>query len=91
MATPDWSTVATSVGSSIVALAGAIAGKMGIDKARGNGHSGVQKELEAHKKDDTDKFGVLTQAVNEMKTDTIKAIGEVAKDVAFIRGQLSKD
>ena len=90
MSTPDWPTVIASIGTVIVG----IAGKIGWDAKRGNS-SGVQKELEAHMKDDTDKFGAMTQALKEVvttattsKVELVREIGGVAQSVARIEGQL---
>ena len=95
MQTPDPATVGAAVGAAIAT----VAAKMGFDKVRGNGHSGVQRELEAHKKDDLDRFGAMTQALSDLGKDVAKAqtdsklelvreIGTVASGVARMEGQL---
>lgn len=76
-----------AVGSAIGAAVGTVAVKMTVDKVRGNGHSGVQKALDEHKTDDLDKFDKLGVKIDRM----VEKFDAVAQDVAFIRGQLSKE
>lgn len=91
METPDWTAIGSGIGAGVMA----VFAKMGVDKVRGNGHSGVQKELEAHKKDDLDKFGAMTQALKDVakaQTDSqlelVREIGVVARSVGRVEGQL---
>ena len=75
MVTPDWPTIGISIAGALTT----IAGKMGFDKVRGGNGAALKEKVESHKRDADGKFDRLFEKVDKM-----------AEDVAFIRGQMSK-
>ena len=75
MQTPDPTTVGAAVGAAVMT----VVTKMGIDKVRGGNGAALKEKVESHKRDADGKFDRLFEKVDKM-----------AEDVAFIRGQMSK-
>ena len=91
MTTFDWPTI----GASLATVLTAIGAKMGVDKVRGGNGSALKEKVEAHIKDDDDKFAAMTQALKEVvatatdsKVELVREIGGVAQSVARVEGQL---
>lgn len=83
MTTPDWPTVATSVGSSILALAGAIAGKMGVDKVRGGNGSALKEKVEA-------KLDTLGEKMDAFSEKVDSKLGAIQSDLADTKAKVAE-
>lgn len=79
----DIVTVAAAIGAAV----GTVAVKMTVDKVRGGNGSALKEKVEAHIRDDDDKFDKLFGKIDGIHS----RIDKVATDVAYIRGQLSRE